>query len=433
LLVIEFTIAFSILVRTWMAPIFPIDLHQANFEGMQLAGLALPVAYALGGLYPGYGMTGVQRLQSCVSLTALCFGAMILFDYLAQKGLWSRGILVLAGLQATVLLPICNAVIIQFLIRRNMWGMPVAVFGPPEQRRIMIDVLARQPELGWVPVTEASAPDAPLAGRAAANLAIIVTSPTQSISFRSLEDLPFRKVVLIPNLTESQSLWVCARDLGGLIGLEMRRNLLIPGIQRVKRMLDLIAISILAVPAGLITASAALIVQIVNPGPVFFTQVRDGRDGRLFRMVKLRTMIPDAETRLNTLLATDAAARDEWARTMKLKRDPRIIPIVGNLMRRFSVDELPQLWNVLCGDMSLVGPRPLPSYHLAALAPDVRRLRSRVRPGITGLWQVSGRSELALAEQQQLDVYYVRNWSLWLDIHILGRTILAVIKGRGAH
>jgi lipopolysaccharide/colanic/teichoic acid biosynthesis glycosyltransferase len=117
---------------------------------------------------------------------------------------------------------------------------------------------------------------------------------------------------------------------------------------------------------------------------------------------------------------------------MKLRDDPRIIPRIGQFLRRFSVDELPQLWNVLRGEMSLIGPRPLPDYHLAALDRAGADLRRHVRPGMTGLSQVSGRSSRSLEEQQHLDGYYVRNWSLWLDLHILARTVLAVVRGRGA-
>jgi lipopolysaccharide/colanic/teichoic acid biosynthesis glycosyltransferase len=117
---------------------------------------------------------------------------------------------------------------------------------------------------------------------------------------------------------------------------------------------------------------------------------------------------------------------------MKLREDPRIIPRIGHFLRRFSIDELPQLWNVLRGEMSLIGPRPLPDYHLAALDQAGTDLRRHVRPGMTGLSQVSGRSSRSLEEQQHLDGYYVRNWSLWLDLHILARTVLAVVRGRGA-
>jgi lipopolysaccharide/colanic/teichoic acid biosynthesis glycosyltransferase len=143
-------------------------------------------------------------------------------------------------------------------------------------------------------------------------------------------------------------------------------------------------------------------------------------------------MYTDAEERLERHLAEDSRALAEWNLRYKLHRDPRIIPVVGTLLRRTSIDELPQLWNVLIGDMSMVGPRPFPEYHLERFSPEFRDLRARVRPGLTGLWQVMVRSAGDIEDQQAFDTYYIRNWSVWMDAYILGRTAAAVITGRGA-
>ena len=143
-------------------------------------------------------------------------------------------------------------------------------------------------------------------------------------------------------------------------------------------------------------------------------------------------MIPNAEAMLRKKLAEDADLRREWEANYKLKNDPRITR-VGAILRKTSLDELPQLINVLRGEMSLVGPRPLPYYHHQELNQQTKSLRERVRPGLTGLWQVSGRSDAGTAGMQRWDTYYVRNWSVWLDIVILVRTIQTVIKGGGAY
>jgi Undecaprenyl-phosphate galactose phosphotransferase WbaP len=165
-------------------------------------------------------------------------------------------------------------------------------------------------------------------------------------------------------------------------------------------------------------------------GPALYAQTRVGRAGRRFRCLKFRTMVVDAEQRLRELLAADTAAAAEWASTRKLIADPRVTGI-GALLRRTSLDELPQLLNVLTGDMSLVGPRPIVEAELARYADDVASYRA-VRPGITGLWQVSGRSQTSYARRVQLDVQYVKNWSLPRDLAILLRTIPAVLSRRGA-
>jgi lipopolysaccharide/colanic/teichoic acid biosynthesis glycosyltransferase len=125
--------------------------------------------------------------------------------------------------------------------------------------------------------------------------------------------------------------------------------------------------------------------------------------------------------------------RDEWRTRYKLRDDPRLIAGIGKLFRRFSIDELPQLWTVLTGGMSMVGPRPFPDYHLEQFTPEFRELRQRVRPGITGLWQITMRSEGSTDDQEALDSYYLRNWSVWFDLYVLARTILAVASGRGAY
>jgi lipopolysaccharide/colanic/teichoic acid biosynthesis glycosyltransferase len=144
-------------------------------------------------------------------------------------------------------------------------------------------------------------------------------------------------------------------------------------------------------------------------------------------------MHPNAEELLSSVLSECPESRAEWTRRFKLKKDPRILPGVGKFLRKTSLDELPQLWSVIKGEMSLVGPRPFPRYHLDEFGPRFRALRSRVKPGLTGLWQVSDRADGDLEVQETLDTYYIRNWSLWLDVYILARTVRAVLFPKGAY
>ncbi|WP_244488043.1 sugar transferase [Aureimonas sp. Leaf454] len=199
-----------------------------------------------------------------------------------------------------------------------------------------------------------------------------------------------------------------------------------------KAAFDAVASAVLLLIAlPIITLLAALIWSLDGHSP-FYAQPRVGRHGVVFRVWKLRSMHVDADARLARHLESDEAAAEEWRRCFKLTRDPRILPFIGNLIRRSSLDELPQLWNVLCGEMSLVGPRPFPSYHLAAFSDEFRQLRCSVMPGLTGLWQIQARSDGSLSDQEDLDTRYIRHRSFRLDLLILLRTLPAILSARGA-
>ena len=242
----------------------------------------------------------------------------------------------------------------------------------------------------------------------------------------------YRRVILIPDLEDAPSLWVIPRDLQGILGLEITKNLLNPFARIFKRFIDL-SLVLITMPlwAPLMTVLYVLIWLEDRKNPMFL-QPRIGRNGGVFRTAKFRTMVPNAEKVLEMAMKKDPALRAEWHTHFKLKKDPRITK-VGRFLRKTSLDEIPQLLNVLRGTMSLVGPRPLPAYHFKDLPEQVQFLRDKVQPGITGLWQVSGRSDAGTAGMEKWDPYYVRNWSVWLDIVILVRTFKTVCCGSGAY
>lgn len=193
-----------------------------------------------------------------------------------------------------------------------------------------------------------------------------------------------------------------------------------------KRLLDIVLV-VLTAPLWLpLVAIFALLVSLDGHSP-FYTQARVGRNGRVFRLFKLRSMVPDADARLEAYLAANPAARAEWNATQKLKNDPRITRM-GRLIRKTSVDELPQLLNVLLGDMSLVGPRPFMvcQDHLYQ-----GRSYYRMRPGLTGLWQVSDRNECTFVKRADYDEVYGRVMSLRTDVMVLWRTVAVVLRGTG--
>jgi Undecaprenyl-phosphate galactose phosphotransferase WbaP len=240
----------------------------------------------------------------------------------------------------------------------------------------------------------------------------------------------FRHFLVIPNIADLGMLWVSTRDLGGVLGIEMSQNLLHTAPRVAKRMMDIILTPIMAVALAPVIAAVAALVRLTSRGPVFYSQPRIGKDRRVFRAWKFRTMVRDADRLLNEYLELCPAGRLEWRAKRKLRDDPRLTP-VGHFLRQWSLDELPQLWNVLRGQMSLAGPRPIAADELSRYGEGME-LYAKAPPGMTGLWQVSGRNDTTYDERVRLDEYYVRNWSVWMDVWILGRTLRCVITRRGA-
>jgi Undecaprenyl-phosphate galactose phosphotransferase WbaP len=451
LLALEASLLLGYAVRGLFSPWLPANVPLEALLPVALGVLLFPLGYALAGLYPGYGLPAVERMRRKVQVTLLLFLALIVWNWLFAQG-WSRGVLLLAMGFALLLVPLGETLVREALARVGLWGVPVLVLGAGETGALLVRKLREDPVLGLRPI--AFLDDDPVKWGTEVEGVLVAGGVDQAEVFRKkgisyailampgvsrerlaalLQGLPFPHVILVPNLFGLHSLWVSSRDLGGVLGLEVRKNLLLRRNWLLKRLLDYLIglpLTLLALP---VMGLAVLWIKRVSPGPALFTQEREGYQGRVIRVYKLRTMYPDAEARLRRYLEENPQAREEWERFFKLKEDPRVLPGVGRFLRRTSLDELPQLFNVLKGEMSLVGPRPFPQYHLEKFSPEFRELRRSVLPGLTGLWQVSARSEGDLEVQEALDTYYIRNWSIWLDLYILARTVWVVFTRKGAY
>jgi Undecaprenyl-phosphate galactose phosphotransferase WbaP len=237
--------------------------------------------------------------------------------------------------------------------------------------------------------------------------------------------------VLIPDFFGITNIWMSVRDFGGILGLATSQKLKMFWNLGIKRFIDLsfvIVGGIIVLPWLLIFA---LLVKISSPGPVLYGHTRLGLNGRQFKAYKFRSMVVDAEEQLEIMLESNPKIREEWEATHKLKNDPRVTAI-GRFLRRTSFDEFPQLINILKGEMSLVGPRPVVKDEVEKYGEDFDRIFS-VKPGLTGLWQVSGRSDTNYAERVAFDTYYLQSWSVWLDLWILYKTFGVVLRGKGAY
>ncbi len=404
-------------------------------------------------LYPGFGLGGARELRrltlkTSVVYAVVCWTALFLFGDLGMSP-----VLFLASWAASVaLVPIARALVRGLLSRCEWWGEPVIVLGAGRLGRTVVNKLSWNPDLGLRPIaflddngclvgTEVCG--LPVAGPL--SMAPRFASPRirrAIIAMRSVsdEDLAeildthlgaFREVSIVGEAPEIDGQVVSSREICGLLAFETRKRLPVTVCRQIKRAVDIALILAGAVVVVPLMALIALLVKLDSRGPVFYSQRRVGLGGRTFHAFKFRTMVEDAEERLREYLEDDLEASLEWERSHKLQHDPRVTR-VGRLLRNLSLDELPQLWNVLRGEMSLVGPRPIVEEEIAKYDEDFVHY-SAFRPGLTGLWQVSGRNDTTYEERVALDACYVRNWSIWLDLHILVRTVSIVLNGKGAY
>lgn len=405
-------------------------------------------------LQPSWGLGPVGELRRLTILIIIAYGSTAATLFLSNpEAVISRLTLVMAMFVSVVLVPLVRIQVKRVLLKFELWGVPTVVYGGGPAGERILRLLENEKGLGYIPVgrysddvhlvketsssvttSDATLVKAHMAARRApvAVLAMSDFGRAQSVELLEGPLAAYRTVLVIPDLLESPSLWVKPRDLQGVLGLEITCNLCNPISRFIKRTFDVLLV-LLSAPFWLpLCALIAALIWLEDRGNPFFLQERIGVGGHRFKTWKFRTMFPDAEAILLRSLIDNEELRREWTTHYKLKDDPRNTRI-GGVLRRLSLDELPQLINVLKGEMSLVGPRPLPHYHHQDLSARVQKFRERVKPGITGLWQVSGRSDTGNEGMELWDPYYVRNWSLWLDAVILIRTVRTVVQGTGAY
>ena len=467
LLVLDFM---SALCASWIAVTF-LEKAQSGFQGRELLGLTgerlfglwaylilpvgwLVVLWANGSYdrrYLGLGSEEFKRVFRA-SVTVVAGVSLLAF---ATRTQLSRGTVAAVSISALLFILICRYLARQILhLARKRTGhgahRMVLVGTLPEALEVYTAV-TRSPAAGLIPVAihitdgyaAARGIETPVpvyAGRDVLALVREVGADTIAVcGSASAEPGELRRLawqlegtgvdlVVAPQLTDIAGPRVHIRPIEGLPLLHVEEPTLSGLGWLTKNLLDRVAAFLGLLVLTPVLAIIAVGIRLASPGPVFFRQPRVGHEGRTFRVWKFRTMDVDAEERKASLKELELNESDGML--FKMKEDPRIFPF-GQRLRATSLDELPQLINVLKGEMSLVGPRPLPADDGDYLG-DVRR-RLLVRPGITGLWQVSGRSDLSWDESVRLDLYYVDNWSLTYDLSILWRTIWVVLKRKGAY
>lgn len=384
----------------------------------------------------------VMRDVSVGCLLALSADGFLLFVF---KNEFSRLWLGQSWMLTAALIPAARRAVALILDARGLWRLPVLVIGGGDTAQGVAEALREEKALGYdivgvLPPSEIGAGDDggswdDLYARDQVQLAVLALSDADLVAHADMiADLVRRRLpfAVAPSLQGLPVLgfdpvYFFSRDV---MLLTARNNLAQPLSRGMKFAFDVtVAAAAAAALAPLFVVFAALIKA--DGGPVVYRHRRIGRNGRPFDCLKFRTMATDADARLQALLAVDPAAAAEWRATRKLRNDPRVTWI-GRFLRAGSLDELLQLFNVLRGEMSLVGPRPVTADELALYGRDVS-FYLETRPGLTGLWQVSGRNEVGYAERVRLDVWYVKNWTLWHDVAILARTFPVVWRRVGAY
>ena len=407
------------------------------------------LVYAVAGLYRRRFTHPALEMQRIGLFTLLVGGVSGGTLFLATADGTAALLLGAGGALGAVVVPVCRTLFRILFARARWWGFPAVIVGEGTSGSAILATLNRWPEIGIRPVAllsdtpaaeEGTVPIrggyelAPYLARAFDIPYAIVAMPTLTHERRTNLLAHYSKffdhVFVVADPAGAPALWTTGQSGDGLFGYGVRHVSLRHSARLAKRVGDLIGGLLALCLLVPVMAVVALLIRLDSSGAVLYRQERMGQDGRIFTVLKFRTMYADAHSQLKSILENGPERRREYERFHKLQDDPRITR-VGALLRRYSLDELPQLFNVLRGDMSLVGPRAYMPAELSKMN-GLAQAVLQSPPGITGLWQVSGRNHLSFSDRVSLDVHYIQNWSPWLDLYLLVRTVPVVFTGDGA-
>jgi Undecaprenyl-phosphate galactose phosphotransferase WbaP len=399
--------------------------------------------------YPGVSVNPVAEIRRISLANAGAFLFITAMLALHHAGVVSYLICLSASVAASLVILTMRALIRQIGSQFDWWGYPVVLFGSGPVALSVLRRLMSQPHLGLRPVAVVAnqvadreiegipvfkSEDLGQIASSGVRHAIVAAPELSQSEFAEVIERggdAFPHLILIPDTDFIWKVGSYTRDLMGILGIQVRNNLLDNGSRIAKRTIDLASATLLTLFLLPLMAIISLLVVVESGFPVFYFQKRLGYGGRTFHMWKFRTMAQNSAALLDHCLASNSELRKEWVECQKLRSDPRITRI-GRMLRKTSLDELPQLWNVIKGEMSLVGPRPIVNAEVARYQ-GAYCVYMKTTPGLTGLWQVSGRNCTTYAERVAYDTYYVRNWSVWMDIYLLAKTVRTVLTGDGAY
>jgi Undecaprenyl-phosphate galactose phosphotransferase WbaP len=431
------------------------DMSAINFKSFVTYWPYLPIfiiIFQIMHLYPGVSLAPAEELRRFTIASLMAHGGIIFSRYIEDEEFDAISIaFIISFVFSPIILMICRDIMHGILSKTHLSGIPAVIYGGGNTGRLVVDRLLHNNKTGYIPVLilddEPGGDDyrgipiihdtsigPELVRRYNIKMAIIANPRLKQEELARLINYSvsaFGYNVLIPDFFSITNIWMSVLDFDGVLGFATSHRLKMPWNLAIKRILDLGIVTLgghIILPFLLVIA---LIIKLSSPGPVLYGHTRLGLNGTPFKAWKFRSMVPDADKKLKEILEGDPKLREEWEASQKLKNDPRVTPI-GKILRRTSFDEFPQLLNILKGEMSLVGPRPVVEEEVKKYGEDFRRIFS-VKPGLTGLWQVSGRSDADYAERVSYDTYYLQSWSVWLDAWVLLRTPGAILWGKGAY
>jgi Undecaprenyl-phosphate galactose phosphotransferase WbaP len=436
------------------------DMSIINFKSFVTYWPYLPffiILFWMFRLYPGVSLAPAEELRHFTTASLITHGGIILSRYIeATKFDAISAAFIVSFVFSPVILMVCRSLGHSILRRSPVKGIPAVIFGSGPLGRLVVEQLLGSKRMGYVPVLILDHAPEPVAGdedsyrgipiiydlslgpelvrRYNIKMAIIAMpelSDDELARLLNYSVADFRYNVLIPDFVSVANIWMSIRDFEGLLGLATTHRLRMGWNLAMKRALDLFVVilgGLIVMPFLLVIA---LLIKLSSPGPVLYKHFRVGQNGKALGVYKFRSMVINADARLRDMLESDGELRKEWEANYKLKKDPRITWI-GRWMRGTSIDEFPQIFNVLKGEMSLVGPRPVTEAEVERYGENFQRIFS-VKPGMTGLWQVSGRSDTDYNDRVSYDSYYLQSWSIWLDLWVLYKTVGVVFRGKGAY
>ena len=433
-----------------------------NFKSFINYSIYIPfilVLFACIGLYPGIMNSPTEEVKRFFFTTLFSFFFLILSIVFAFKdGIMITEIIVKDSetvsliIAFAVTIPIATIALPGFrefakhiFCKFRWWGVPAVIYTDGDSADFVIEKLIRNKSLGYYPAAIINSKykkpdmfmDIPVFPPDTEIQKIIKAhNIKQAVICNYQGDMSYVMTSYRYTITVSknQTFFTVTqqlKDIGGIIGFASVHNLTFKGNLIVKRCIDVLAILMsfpILIPMMIILS---LLTKCTSKGPIFYGHERIGKNGKVIKCWKFRSMCVNSQEILEKILATDPVRRAEWEKDRKFVDDPRVTKF-GKFLRKTSLDELPQLFNILFGDMSLVGPRPVTEPELKKYG-EYKDYVLSVVPGLTGMWQVSGRSDTGYEERISFDTYYIQNWSIWLDIWILIKTVWVVLKGKGAY